>query len=416
MSTITLRATKGSPLTNTEVDNNFSNLNTDKLESTYSGAMNSLTGGTSIATVGTITAGTWNGTVISGQFGGTGVNNSGKTITLGGNLTTSGAYATTLTATGTTNVTLPTTGTLATLAGSEALTNKSINGLTVTSTTSGTLTIANSSTLATSGAFGITLTSTATTNVTLPTTGTLATIAGTETLTNKTLTSPVMTAPTLGVATGTSLALSSLTSGRVPFAGASGLLSDSTGLLFDATNKTIVVGGGNALGGTTNPIAAFTKNDDNYIQSYVFNASTGTNASADLVAYPDNGADTSGWIDMGITSSLFSSATYSVTGENEGYIFMSSPAGAGKSGNLVIATDSTGTANAIQFYTNGFNGTKSAPKMALLSSGALAFGSMTAYGTSGQLLQSNGNGAPTWVTPAYASTGKAIAMAMVFGG
>jgi hypothetical protein len=32
MSTITLRNTKGSPLTNTEVDDNFSNLNTDKME------------------------------------------------------------------------------------------------------------------------------------------------------------------------------------------------------------------------------------------------------------------------------------------------------------------------------------------------------------------------------------------------
>ena len=32
MSTITLRQTKGAPLTNTEVDNNFSNLNTDKSE------------------------------------------------------------------------------------------------------------------------------------------------------------------------------------------------------------------------------------------------------------------------------------------------------------------------------------------------------------------------------------------------
>jgi hypothetical protein len=32
MSSITLRNTKGSPLTNTEVDNNFSNLNTDKME------------------------------------------------------------------------------------------------------------------------------------------------------------------------------------------------------------------------------------------------------------------------------------------------------------------------------------------------------------------------------------------------
>lgn len=32
MSTITLRNTKGSPLTNTEVDNNFANLNADKAE------------------------------------------------------------------------------------------------------------------------------------------------------------------------------------------------------------------------------------------------------------------------------------------------------------------------------------------------------------------------------------------------
>lgn len=34
MSTLTLRSVKGSPLTNNEVDGNFSNLNTDKLEKT----------------------------------------------------------------------------------------------------------------------------------------------------------------------------------------------------------------------------------------------------------------------------------------------------------------------------------------------------------------------------------------------
>jgi hypothetical protein len=39
MSTLTLRNVKGSPLTNTEVDNNFSNLNTDKLEKDGSTAM-----------------------------------------------------------------------------------------------------------------------------------------------------------------------------------------------------------------------------------------------------------------------------------------------------------------------------------------------------------------------------------------
>lgn len=68
--------------------------------------------GSDIATVGTITSGTWNGSLIVGQFGGTGVANTGKTITLGGNLITSGAFACTLTLTGTTNVTLPTSGTL----------------------------------------------------------------------------------------------------------------------------------------------------------------------------------------------------------------------------------------------------------------------------------------------------------------
>ena len=72
------------------------------------------------------TGSTWNGNVVAGQYGGTGVANTGKTITLGGNLTTSGASALTLTTTAATSVTLPTTGTLATLAGTESLTNKTI--------------------------------------------------------------------------------------------------------------------------------------------------------------------------------------------------------------------------------------------------------------------------------------------------
>jgi hypothetical protein len=83
--------------------------NVDVLSAT---ALGSSVVGSSLTSVGTIATGTWNGTVIAGQYGGTGVNNSGKTITIGGNFTTSGAHTTTLTTTGNTSITLPTSGTV----------------------------------------------------------------------------------------------------------------------------------------------------------------------------------------------------------------------------------------------------------------------------------------------------------------
>jgi hypothetical protein len=181
--------------------------------------------GSSLTSVGTIGTGTWQGTVIGSTYGGTGVNNGGRTITVGGNLTTaaafttSGANALTLTTTGATNVTLPTTGTLATLAGSETLTNKTIaagsntiSGLT-NSNLSGTAGITNAnlanSSITINGnsvSLGGSVTVTATaanaltigtglsgtsyngsTAVTIAIDGTVATLTGTQTLTNKTI-------------------------------------------------------------------------------------------------------------------------------------------------------------------------------------------------------------------------------------
>ena len=61
MATLTLRASKGSPLTNNEVDANFTNLNTDKYESGSNASFGTISGTTvtvtSVATTGALSVG-----------------------------------------------------------------------------------------------------------------------------------------------------------------------------------------------------------------------------------------------------------------------------------------------------------------------------------------------------------------------
>jgi len=71
-------------------------------------------GQSSINTLGTISSGYWHAGIVAGTYGGTGINNGASTITVGGNLSTIGAYTTALTCTANTTLTLPTSGTLAT--------------------------------------------------------------------------------------------------------------------------------------------------------------------------------------------------------------------------------------------------------------------------------------------------------------
>lgn len=171
MATIVTRAGKGSTLTTVEMDANLTNLNTDKAETASKDASGGYAGLTlfklnmrnvantftswltntntaartytlpdadgtiaDIASAQTFTNKTWNGGVVAGQYGGTGVANTGKTITIGGSLTTTGAATPTLAfGTGAFTYTFPAaTGTLVTGGGTASGTNTGDNAANTT--------------------------------------------------------------------------------------------------------------------------------------------------------------------------------------------------------------------------------------------------------------------------------------------
>jgi hypothetical protein len=117
MATIVTRITggtaKGSPLTSAEIDNNFINLNTDKLEASF-------TGNSNLVTLGTVTTGTWNATTIGTTKGGTGL----TSFTNGG-----AVYATSTSAL--------TTGTLPVASGGTGITTAPSSGTLLIGTSAG---------------------------------------------------------------------------------------------------------------------------------------------------------------------------------------------------------------------------------------------------------------------------------------
>jgi hypothetical protein len=103
----------------------------------------------------------------------------------------------------------------------------------------------------------------------------------------------------------------------------------------------------------TNPVAVFQIAANDYAQIAFKNTSSNANASTDFIAYTNNGSDTDGYIDMGITSSNFNDAEFTITGKGDGYIFMVGAAGGTDQGNLVFATGDTGSQNKIIFAAGG---------------------------------------------------------------
>ena len=103
----------------------------------------------------------------------------------------------------------------------------------------------------------------------------------------------------------------------------------------------------------TNPVIVAQSNYNDYSQIAFKNTNSGANASTDIIAYSNNGTDSDGYIDMGITSQNFADPDFTITGKGDGYIFMVGAAGGTDQGNLVFATGDTGSQNKIIFAAGG---------------------------------------------------------------
>lgn len=110
------------------------------------------------------------------------------TISLAGNLTTVGSFATTLTTTGITTLTLPVTGTLATLAGTEVFANKTIGNTNIITVKDANFTLQDDADITKQALFQLSAITTSTVRTyTLPdATDTIAVLAATQAFTNKT--------------------------------------------------------------------------------------------------------------------------------------------------------------------------------------------------------------------------------------
>ncbi len=131
----------------------------------------------------------------------------------------------------------------------------------------------------------------------------------------------------------------------------------------------------------TNPVLQTVNSVNNFSQLAIQNKSTGTSSSADIIAYPDNNAnDTTGFVNIGVTSSTYADASYAITTANDAYFFGSCVSWSGKLGNLVIATDSTGSLNNIVFGIGGYTSLNK-ERMRITNTGITVWYSAIASGT-----------------------------------
>lgn len=137
----------------------------------------------------------------------------------------------------------------------------------------------------TSGVNAITLTSTGTTNVTLPTTGTLATLAGLETLTNKTLTTPAVNGGAIAGVSYFSLKSTGTGAQQLIFASSEALTAPRTiSYVVGDTDRTLTLTANASIGGTHSGTSSGTNTGDQTITLTGDATGSGTGSFATTLA------------------------------------------------------------------------------------------------------------------------------------
>jgi len=166
-----------------------------------------------------------------------------------------------------------------------------------------------------------------------------------------------------------------------------GTFAGSANLAWDNTNQLLNIG--QATPYTNNPLAV-AGTIDGWLQVNVQNRSAGTAASTDLVATADSGNDSINYIDMGINSSAYSQAAYSIGGALDGYLMTNG-------GHLAIGTQTA--TKTVKVHTGG---TTSSELRATVSDGSLNLASGVglqfngAPGTTSQVLHGAASGSQAW--------------------
>jgi hypothetical protein len=199
------------------------------------------------------------------------------------------------------------------------------------------------------------------------------------------------------------LAVGSLTSGRVPYATTAGLLTDSANLTFNGTKLTAAGLIDSAL--TSGRVTyATTSGELTDSANLTFNGTTLTANTIGAFTLSGTIAGGGNQINNVIIGTSTPLAGFFTTLSATTSLTTPSVTNAG-----TLALSATGA----NYMTASTNGTE---RIRVTSNGGVSFGATgTAYGTAGQVLQSNGDAPPTWATASGITTGKSIAMAMIFG-